>query len=267
MFSGTSIRPKEPDPNKGKISKKKKEDSSDSELEDGEVRSKMNTPCKLSSDKETNELTQTKPSNQEEEGEKDESVNNSVKENKINTEDNNVSEICPDENKENTGDEKAARENTNDSDKDITKVEEDMKELKTDTEGKDEKTINGKNGSIKVVEQAKLVNDVVEIEESDDYLMYLEEILEKIHSLFYGIHDGKQEGDRDMKQVIPAVRKEVLAGTKLVFSGLVPTNQSLEQSRAYNIARGLGAEVLPELRKGCTHLVAVRTGTAKVCLS
>lgn len=248
------------------MSKKKKEDSSDSELEDGEVRSKMSTPCKLSSDKETNEENQTKPSNQEEE-EKDDLVKNSAKENKTNTENNKDSDICPDENKENTGDEKVTRENTNDSDKDITKVEEDTKEIKTDTEGKDDKTKNGKNGAIKVVEQAKLVNDVVEIEESDDYLMYLEEILEKIHSLFYGIHDGKRDGDRDMKQVIPAVRKEVLAGTKLVFSGLVPTNQSLEQSRAYNIARGLGAEVLPELRKGCTHLVAVRTGTAKVRLS
>lgn len=224
----------------------------------------MGTPSKLSSDKDSNKDDQIKPPNQEEEV-KEDLVNNSVKENKVNTEDK-ESDICLDENKENTGDEKVTRKNTKDSDKDITKVEEDMKELKTGIEEKEQKTKIGKNGAIKVVEQAKLGNDTIEIEESDDYLMYLEEILEKIHNFFYSIHDGKRGGDRDMKQVIPFVRKEVLAGTKLVFSGLVPTNQSLEQSRAYNIAHGLGAEVLPELKKDCTHLVAVRTGTAKVCI-
>ncbi|XP_046662876.1 LOW QUALITY PROTEIN: RNA polymerase II subunit A C-terminal domain phosphatase-like [Homalodisca vitripennis] len=152
----------------------------------------------------------------------------------------------------------------NEKDKDADKEESENKPTISSSEEKENQAKGGKNGEIKLVEQAKLVNDVIEIEESDDYLMYLEEILSKIHSFFYDIHDGKRDGDRDMKKVIPAVRGEVLAGTKLVFSGLVPTNQSLEQSRAYNIARSLGAEVSKDLTKDCTHLVAVRTGTAKV---
>uniref|UniRef100_A0A1B6L9H7 RNA polymerase II subunit A C-terminal domain phosphatase n=1 Tax=Graphocephala atropunctata TaxID=36148 RepID=A0A1B6L9H7_9HEMI len=258
---GTSIRPKEPDPDKGKARSKRKEDSSESELEEGELSSKGGNQNQTEDQKEQVQEEETKSA--EIKSEVDVSVNG----NTISTCDED-SAMAIDDNKENTAEENSvSNENEKDVDKDKAKAESENKMTISNSEDKENCTKGSKNGEIKLVEQAKLVNDVIEIEESDDYLMYLEEILSKIHNFFYDIHDGKRDGDRDMKKVIPAVRGEVLAGTRLVFSGLVPTNQSLEQSRAYNIARSLGAEVSQDLTKDCTHVVAVRTGTAKVNLA
>lgn len=64
----------------------------------------------------------------------------------------------------------------------------------------------------------------------------------------------------DLKTVIPEVKGEVLSGTSLVFSGLVPTHQKLETSRAYLVAKSLGAEVTQDYTENTTHLVAVRAG-------
>jgi len=57
-------------------------------------------------------------------------------------------------------------------------------------------------------------NDVLEVEDQDDYLMYLEHILESIHKAFYSLHSEMlSKGDPkvpDVKTVIPYVRKKVL---------------------------------------------------------
>lgn len=58
----------------------------------------------------------------------------------------------------------------------------------------------------------------------------------------------------------------MLKGCKLVFSGLVPTHYKLENSKAFQVARSLGAEVQIDIDDDTTHLVAVRPGTAKVRL-
>lgn len=89
----------------------------------------------------------------------------------------------------------------------------------------------------------------IEIEDPDDYLMYLEEILKNIHSRFYAIYDETQEIP-DLKIIVPKIRSEVLRGKTLVFSGLVPTNMQLEQSRAYFIAKSLGANVSQSIGLG-----------------
>ncbi|XP_036345219.1 RNA polymerase II subunit A C-terminal domain phosphatase-like, partial [Rhagoletis pomonella] len=103
----------------------------------------------------------------------------------------------------------------------------------------------------------------IEIEDPDDYLMYLEEILKNIHMRFYAIYDETQEIP-DLKIIVPKIRSEVLRGKTLIFSGLVPTNMQLEQSRAYFIAKSLGANVSQSIGPETTHLVAVNSGTFKV---
>ncbi|CAN8023411.1 unnamed protein product, partial [Ixodes persulcatus] len=89
---------------------------------------------------------------------------------------------------------------------------------------------------------------------------------------------GSSKADRipDLKHVVPYVRRKVLKGSHLVFSGVVPTNQAgapsapfsrtlePEKSRAWQTARALGARVSSDLCPGVTHLVAARPGTAKV---
>lgn len=112
----------------------------------------------------------------------------------------------------------------------------------------------------------KITNDgqkQIEIEDPDDYLLYLEVILRNIHKRFYAIYDETTEIP-DLKIIVPKIRCEVLRGKNLVFSGLVPTQMKLEQSRAYFIAKSLGAEVRSNISKDITHLVAVNAGTYKV---
>lgn len=103
----------------------------------------------------------------------------------------------------------------------------------------------------------------IEIEDPDDYLLYLEVILRNIHKRFYAIYDETTEIP-DLKIIVPKIRCEVLRGQNLVFSGLVPTQMKMEQSRAYFIAKSLGADVQPNIGKEITHLVAVNAGTYKV---
>lgn len=64
--------------------------------------------------------------------------------------------------------------------------------------------------------------------------------------------------------MVPKIRSEVLVGKTLVFSGLVPNQIKLEKSRAYLIARSLGANVTQQLTEETTHLVASTAGTFKV---
>jgi RNA polymerase II subunit A-like phosphatase len=107
-------------------------------------------------------------------------------------------------------------------------------------------------------------DDLVEVEDEDDYLVYLEEILKTVHKAFYDLYDELNGEVPDLKSVIPYVRRKLLAGTSLVFSGLVPTHTPLEKSRAYLLARSMGAQVTQDLTPETTHLVAVRPGTVKV---
>ncbi|GJQ76601.1 hypothetical protein Trydic_g15464 [Trypoxylus dichotomus] len=111
----------------------------------------------------------------------------------------------------------------------------------------------------------KIEDEYLDVEDPDDYLLYLEDILKKIHSQFYKEYDQLECGQvPDLKQVIPSVRAQVLKGCNLVFSGLVPTHIKLINSKAYQVAKGLGANVTQDLQEDTTHLVAVRPGTAKV---
>ncbi|XP_058834054.1 RNA polymerase II subunit A C-terminal domain phosphatase [Topomyia yanbarensis] len=104
---------------------------------------------------------------------------------------------------------------------------------------------------------------LIEIEDPDDYLLYLEHILLKIHQTFYEVYD-KTRKISDLKKLIPQVKSQVLIGSKLVFSGLVPNSMKLEESKAYKIARSLGAVVTQDFKPDTTHLVAVTFGTSKV---
>lgn len=106
-------------------------------------------------------------------------------------------------------------------------------------------------------------DNLIEVEDPDDYLLYLETILKKIHQRFYTHYDATKLTP-DLKILIPKIRNEVLVGKTLVFSGMVPNQQKLEQSRAYLIAKSLGANVRQQLTDDTTHLVAVTAGTFKV---
>lgn len=139
-------------------------------------------------------------------------------------------------------------------------------------------SLNSDFASEQVKEDGKEVLELVEWEDSDDYLMYLEDILRRIHTAFYEMYDDvKQNGNApapDLKKIVPYVRKKVLRGANILFSGVFPTNQAPEVAHAYQLAVGLGAMVHlnfvpPDASKdlrSTTHLVAAKLGTEKVHL-
>lgn len=106
-------------------------------------------------------------------------------------------------------------------------------------------------------------DNLVEIQDPDDYLLYLESILKMIHEKFYETYDKTKEIP-DLKLLVPKLKSQVLVGVKIVFSGLVPNIVKLERSRPYLIAKNLGAEVTENFTEATTHLVAASTGTQKV---
>ena len=106
-------------------------------------------------------------------------------------------------------------------------------------------------------------DNLVEIQDPDDYLLYLETVLKRIHQRFYETYD-KTKQIPDLKILIPQLKSEVLVGVSIVFSGLVPNIIKLEHSRPYLIARNLGADVSEGITDLTTHLVAASTGTHKV---
>ena len=121
----------------------------------------------------------------------------------------------------------------NDAAKDKAKEEEEGK--KEEAEGKEGKK-----------DQGKCEDDLLDVEDTDDYLLYLEDILKTIHKAYYDLLDQmKDEGKEvpNLKTVIPYVKRKVLQGISVVFSGVVPTHVPLRKSRAYMVARSLGATV------------------------
>nr|XP_003705054.1 PREDICTED: RNA polymerase II subunit A C-terminal domain phosphatase isoform X2 [Megachile rotundata] len=139
------------------------------------------------------------------------------------------------------------------NEKEENKILEETKENVTPTEitqdtKSEDKTLSGENNIID--------------EDDDDYLLYLEDILRRIHAEFYATKE-KESGRSSLRDIIPRVRAQVLKGVHITFSGLIPTHQKIHQSRAYKVARAFGAEVSQELTDKTTHLVAIRPGTAK----
>ena len=61
-----------------------------------------------------------------------------------------------------------------------------------------------------------------------------------------------EDGKLNLKFVIPYVRRKVLQGTTLAFSGIVPTHVPLQRSRAYKVARSLGAKIVENVSPDST---------------
>ncbi len=132
-------------------------------------------------------------------------------------------------------------------------------------------------------EEEEIVEDeydeVVEWQDDDDYLIYLEDVLTRIHTAFFEFYDQIQKKDDpeqelpNLKKIIPYVRKKVLKGCNIVFSGVIPTNSDPEKSKAYKAALSLGATIQDnfvardsreDAENVATHVVAARPGTTKV---
>lgn len=110
--------------------------------------------------------------------------------------------------------------------------------------------------------------------DQDDHLIYLEEVLERIHGEYYSRYETylKKEVTEmpDIRKIVPELKGKTLEGTTLVFSGLYPTKYPMERTREYYHAKALGANIGKNLilksqdPSWTTHLIAARAGTEKV---
>nr|XP_054590637.1 RNA polymerase II subunit A C-terminal domain phosphatase isoform X2 [Nothobranchius furzeri] len=110
--------------------------------------------------------------------------------------------------------------------------------------------------------------------DEDDHLIHLEEVLERIHTEYYSRYGAYQRENSsempDIRKIVPELKGKTLEGTRVVFSGLYPTNYPMERTREYYHAKALGAKICKHLVLNAedpsrtTHLVAARAGTEKV---
>lgn len=121
---------------------------------------------------------------------------------------------------------------------------------------------------------ASIPDGMVDVEDNDDYLLYLEDILNVVHTAYYKMYEQmKRVKKPDLKNVVPYVRMKVLKSVNIVFSGIIPTNMNMERNRAFIVAKSLGASIQPKLvpreiatdpSEVTTHLIAAHHGTVKV---
>ncbi|XP_070703136.1 RNA polymerase II subunit A C-terminal domain phosphatase [Pempheris klunzingeri] len=110
--------------------------------------------------------------------------------------------------------------------------------------------------------------------DQDDHLIYLEEVLERIHGEYYARYEAylREEASEtpDIRKIVPELKGKTLDNTTIVFSGLYPTNYPMERTREYYHAKALGAKIGKHLvlnsqdPNRTTHLIAARAGTEKV---
>ena len=127
----------------------------------------------------------------------------------------------------------------------------------------------------------------VAIDDSDRFLLYLGDVLQRMHATFY-TQFTEMLGDRDLatvtediptpdlKTIIPEMRQSLLRGAKILFTGVIPTNVPPQRSPIWNTARAFGAVVHEKLVPGLgstrpraamratTHVIAGKSGTAKL---
>jgi RNA polymerase II subunit A-like phosphatase len=59
----------------------------------------------------------------------------------------------------------------------------------SDATGSDAPTVDTGPGEIKKCTSKEAEDDLIEVEDNDDYLMYLEDILKTIHKAYYELYD------------------------------------------------------------------------------
>ncbi|KAM6422343.1 RNA polymerase II subunit A C-terminal domain phosphatase [Rhynochetos jubatus] len=146
----------------------------------------------------------------------------------------------------------------------------DKKEAETESQNSEQSGITMGESLDQSMEEEEEEDDT----DDDDHLIYLEEILVRVHTDYYTKYDKylKKEIEEipDIKKIVPELKSKVLADVTIIFSGLYPTNFPIEKTREHYHATALGAKIVKNLvlsaddPNKATHLIAARTGTEKV---
>jgi hypothetical protein len=102
--------------------------------------------------------------------------------------------------------------------------------------------------------------------ETDAQLLWTGQTLKELHTRYYAQMD--ETSRKTVPEVLSEMRREVLKGTKLVLSGLVPLHKKTLGTNAprppiIRYAQSMGAKLLDRVQPGVTHVVAAKDGTDK----
>ncbi|KUI63321.1 RNA polymerase II subunit A C-terminal domain phosphatase [Cytospora mali] len=104
--------------------------------------------------------------------------------------------------------------------------------------------------------------------DDDNELKYLEHHLTVLHSKYYEAHSSNTDTSSipDVGEILDDLKSEVLRGTRIVLSGLVPQEVDPLRSEIGMQAMSFGADLQTRIHSGITHLVVSmnRPRTAKV---
>ncbi|KAK1425654.1 hypothetical protein QVD17_21009 [Tagetes erecta] len=101
--------------------------------------------------------------------------------------------------------------------------------------------------------------------ESEGTLAIVLQVLKRIHNLFFDPELGDNFAGRDVRQVLMAVRGEILKGCKIAFSCTFLPKSPEQNHRLWNMAEQMGAMCVKEVDPSVTHVVSAFVGTRKSC--
>lgn len=111
--------------------------------------------------------------------------------------------------------------------------------------------------------------DAPEDSESDVQLRDIMDILTRLHEQYYSATNN-DPNRRTVPEILRGIRHQVLAGNKMVLSGLVPLHKqkvaagsAQPRPPVVRYAESMGAILLPAVKDGVTHVVAAKDGTDK----
>jgi RNA polymerase II subunit A-like phosphatase len=111
-------------------------------------------------------------------------------------------------------------------------------------------------------------DDKSDAKDDDQMLLWTADILRRLHERYYSTSTSVEKSVPDL---LRSMRRETLRrhpSAKVVLSGLIPIHEQNKQSHVrppiVRYAEELGAEVLPDVVQGVTHVVAARDGSSKI---
>uniref|UniRef100_A0A8C9KPJ4 RNA polymerase II subunit A C-terminal domain phosphatase n=1 Tax=Serinus canaria TaxID=9135 RepID=A0A8C9KPJ4_SERCA len=243
--------------------------SSDSESDDGLDTKKSSTSVSDSENEEKRSWKKSKQPLQDENLEQESCTDVSEKKDDLVNHSGDTQSL-PNENIQDKIDHEAQEESEQESLCDLGNGSGDKKEAETESQISEQSGITMGESLDQSMEEEEEEDDT----DDDDHLIYLEEILVRVHTDYYTKYDKylKKEIEEipDIRKIVPELKSKVLADVTIIFSGLYPTNFPIEKTREHYHATALGAKIVKNLVLSAddpdkaTHLIAARTGTEKV---
>lgn len=103
----------------------------------------------------------------------------------------------------------------------------------------------------------------------DNELEIVASVLKEIHTQYYSLACSDDTGGLKPNtcSIMSRMKSNVLKGTKIVFSGISPTNADITSNELWIGASIFGAECSLELDSSVTHVVSVRNNSMKAIMS